>query len=297
MAPRVRFALTALLLAVPTLALAQPGPDGSEPPPDPAGAPPPPAAPAPYAAPVYAQPPPGPAPVYAPPPPAQAESTVDRGIVEDANAGRMWLSPTALTEPAGTWSFSDYELFLAGLSYAATDRVSISATTLLPIVEDMPFWLLANVKGQVMRSGNTRLALQAALTTVSEDGESATAAVLGGAFTYCFDVECHSLANFYVGAGFAHEDQSAVPLVLSGSLLAKVGTHVKLMPEADTGYIAGGGIDQAADGFLAWYGVRFTSKWVGVDLGFMKPICEDCDTGELQMGLPFVSFTYRSFKE
>lgn len=236
-----------------------------------------------------------------PPPvqPAEPTSTVDKGIVDDANAGRMWLSPTALTEPAGTWSFSDYELLLVGLSYAATDQVSISATTLLPIVEDMPFWLLVNGKAQIIKSGNARLAVQGAITHVRENGDGATAAVLGGALSYCLDPECHSLVNAYVGAGFAHEDQSAVPLLLSGSLLYRLNKHVKLMLEADTGYIAGGGIDQAADGFLGWYGVRFTSKIIGVDLGFVKPFCTgdtDCSDG-LVMGVPFVSFTYRSFKE
>jgi hypothetical protein len=44
------------------------------------------------------------------------------------------------------------------------------------------------------------------------------------------------------------------------------------------------------------YGLRFTSSTIGVDLGFAKPLCEDCDLEELPMGFPFVSFTYRSFK-
>jgi hypothetical protein len=225
-------------------------------------------------------------------------SSVDKGIVQDANAGRMWLSPTALTEPAGTWSFTDYELLLVGLSYAATDTVSISANTLLPIVEDMPFYLLVNGKAQIVRSGNVRVALQGAVIHARFDGEGATAAVLGGALSYCIDPECHSLVNGYVGAGFAHEDQSAVPLLVSGSLLYRINRHVKLMLEVDTGYIAGE-INSASDVFLGWYGVRFTSKIIGVDLGFVKPFCAgdtDC-SGGLVMGVPFVSFTYRSFKE
>jgi hypothetical protein len=236
-----------------------------------------------------------------PPPPQQQppepESTVDKGIVEDANAGRSWLSPTALTEPAGTWSFSDFELLMVSLHYSPTDQLSLSATTLLPIVEDMPFWLLVNGKFQIIKSGNVRGVIQGAVTHVSADGEGATAAVLGGALTYCIDSECHSTLTGYVGAGFAHEDQSAVPLVFAGSVAYRVNRHVKLLLEADTGYIAGGGIDQAADGFLAWYGVRFTSKIIGVDLGFVKPICDGCEDSGLVMGVPFVSFTYRSFKE
>ncbi len=83
-------------------------------------------------------PPPPTAPMPPPPPvvPVEPVSNVDKGIVEDANAGRMWLSPTALTEPAGTWSFSDYDLLVVGLSYAATDTVSISSRS-KPLVRDV----------------------------------------------------------------------------------------------------------------------------------------------------------------
>lgn len=200
--------------------------------------------------------------------------------------------PTALTEPAGTWSFSDYELFLVGLAYSPTDQLSISATTLLPITEDVPLVLLVNGKLQVIRSGRVRGAVQAAITTVREDGDGATAAVLGGVLTLCIDADCHSHFSGYLAAGFAHEDQSAVPFLVAGSLAYRLGKYVKVVLEADSGFIAGE-IDVAADGFLGWYGVRFTSSIIGVDLGFAKPICEDCDIG-LPMGFPFVSFTYRS---
>jgi hypothetical protein len=294
----MRVSIKAVVLSslVSTLAFAQPGDDdgGGAPPPSPTNVPVmppgPPPGPPPTAAPVMAQPPP-----VAPP----EESKVDRGIVEDANAGRSWLAPTALTEPAGTWSFTDYELFLVSLGYAVTDQFSVSATTLLPVTSDFPFVLLVNGKYQLIHEGRVRLAAQGAVTYLSDSGTSASAAVLGGALTLCIDEDCRSYVNGYIGAGFAHEDQSAVPLLFSGSVAMAVNHHVKLVLEADTGYIAGGGIDEAANGFLGWYGVRFTSSIIGVDLGFLKPICTgdtDCSTGSLTMGIPFVSFAYRSLK-
>ncbi len=289
---RLSIKLVVASCLISSLALAQPGGDDGTggAPADPPSPPPP--------APVMAPPPPPQPPVVAgqPAPPA---STVDKGIVDDANAGRSWLMPTALIEPAGTWSFSDFQLFLISLGYSVTDQFSISATTLLPIVSDMPFWLFVNAKVQVVKSGRVRAALQGALTTVRADNESANGAVLGGALTLCIDDACHSHFSAYVGAGFAHQNESAVPFVFAGSLAYRVANHVKLMLEADSAYIAGN-INEAANGFLAWYGVRFTSNIIGVDLGFAKPICTDgtdCSIKELPMGFPFVSFTYRALKD
>ncbi|MBL0219191.1 MAG: hypothetical protein IPQ07_35640 [Myxococcales bacterium] len=210
--------------------------------------------------------------------------------------------PTALIEPAGTWSFSDFELFMISLGYSVTDQFSVSATTLLPVVSDMPFWLLVNAKFQIVKSGHVRAAVQGALTTFHARQQlqrTPPSRVLGGALTLCIDEDCHSHFTGYLGAGFAREDQSAVPFVFAGSLAYRVGRHVKLLLEADSAYVAGD-ISAAADGFLAWYGVRFTSNIIGVDLGFAKPICTgstDCSIPELPMGFPFVSFTYRALKD
>lgn len=256
-----------------------------------------PAEPTPPPPPAEPVPPPPPSPVVQAAAPVPAPTTtVDRGVVEDANSGRGWLAPTALTAPAGTWSFSDFELFVVSAGYSVTDEVQISASTLLPIVDEMPLWLLLNGKAQVIKAGRLRGAVQAALTYVSVDDDSASALELGGALTYCIDIECHSHVSGFLGAGFAHEDQSAVPFLAAIEGAFRLGKHVKLILEADTGFIAGE-IDAAADGFLAWYGVRFTSSFLGVDLGFMKPICDGCSSDELPMGFPFVSFTYRSLSE
>lgn len=238
-------------------------------------------------------PPPPPGPPVAAVATAAPPSNVDQGVVEDANAGRGWLAPTALTPPAGTWSFSDFELFIISAGYAVTDKVQVSATTLIPIVSDMPTWVLLNGKAQIIRAGKLRGAVQAALTYAGVDGDSATALELGGALTYCIDDACHSHISGFLGAGFAHEDQSAVPFMFAFEGAFRVGKHLKLILEADSGFVAGE-IDAAADGFLAWYGVRFTSSFLGVDLGFMKPICDGCESDELPMGFPFVSFTYRN---
>lgn len=59
-------------------------------------------------------------------------AATDQGVLNDANAGRGWIAPTALAEPGGTWSISSYELFLISIGYAVSDQLSISATTIPP---------------------------------------------------------------------------------------------------------------------------------------------------------------------
>ncbi|MGE0548323.1 MAG: hypothetical protein AB7R00_14760 [Kofleriaceae bacterium] len=280
-----------MVVAVGGVATAQPGAQDPSVPPAP-----PPDAPADPAPP----PPPEPTPVA----PAQAMSmpppvsTVEPGIVQDANSGRGWLLPTALTPPAGTWSFTDFELLLVSVSYSPTDQLVLTGATVLPVVEDMPLTLFLSGKYKLFKSGRVHGAVQGMLNYVNVDDESATALELGGALTICIDAPCHSHISGFLGAGFAHEDQSAVPFVLGGSAAFRLAKHLKLVFEADTVFVTGD-IDAFANGFLFWYGVRFTSSFLGVDLGFAKPICtgdEDCDTG-LRMGLPFVSFSYRNLNE
>lgn len=115
----------------------------------------------------------------------------------------------------------------------------------------------------------------------------------------CLDGECHSHLTGYLGAGFGIDtgaDQSSVPFIASAAAVFRVARLIKFVFEADTAFIAGD-INETADGFLGWYGVRFSNKNIGVDLGFAKPICDGCDDEGLPMGFPFISFTYRALKE
>jgi hypothetical protein len=229
------------------------------------------------------------------PPPAEPESTVDKGVVNDANAGRGWMAPTALTEPAGTWSISDYELFLVSVGYAVSDRLSISATTIPPLTTDFPLWLLFNAKLQVLKAGKVRAAVQGAFTyfSIKDSGstDSFTAGELGGAVTLCIDDECNSHVSGFLGAGFARDTDSAVPFIGAATLVGRLGRHVKFVGEIDSAFIAGN-VNDVADGALLWYGLRFTSKNIGVDLGFVRPVGVG-DSG-LALGIPVLTFSYRA---
>ena len=46
-----------------------------------------------------------------------------------------------------------------------------------------------------------------------------------------------------------------------------------------------------SNGALFWYGLRFTSRNIGVDLGFVRPI--GVADSDFVLGLPVVTFSYR----
>jgi hypothetical protein len=260
----------------------------------------------PSATPSTSPPPPIPAVIVQPP-----VTTVDPGTLEDANAGRNWLSPTALTPPAGTWSFSDYELLVVGASYGVTDHLVVSVDTMVPVISGF-YWGYASAKYQIVKAGRLRVAVQGGLlavgsqnTVTTTDGMGNTVATsssvftggadIGGALTYCLDAGCYSHVDGFVGTAFAYQSDASVPLEFSAAVTARIARRVRLVVEADSAYLFGSDISGQLDGILAWYGLRFTSRQIGVDVGFVKPVCSGCSTdGVLPIGFPVVSFTYRA---
>ena len=241
--------------------------------------------------------PPGAAP---PPPPTPGTpattTTVDPGTLDDANSGRVALMSTALTPPAGTWSFEDEELFLVSGSYAPSDQLVITATTMIPVTSDF-YWGFLSAKLQVVKSGRLRMALQAGtfgiIDNQSGSNDSTGAFDVGGAATLCLDDSCYSHVDGEVVAGFAYQSQSSVPVGFSGGIVGRVSKRIRLIAEADTAHMFGD-ISGQANGFLGWYGVRFTSRQIGVDLTLAKPVCSDCSSSSFPLGFPFVTFTYRA---
>jgi hypothetical protein len=219
-------------------------------------------------------------------------SQVDQGVANDPNMDSAWLAPTGFTMPKGKWAFHDHELFFIGMSYGVTDRLQLSATTLVPVTSDQGLFAIFSGKAQIIRQGRVRLALHGALNTVTNSEDSVNALTLGGALSLCLDASCDSALNAYAGTGIALEDgQSELPLLLSASVIKKVSSRVKLVAEIDTGMIVGG---ERADAYLGWYGLRFHNKNMAADIGFMKPFGPALDGEDVfPIGFPWLKFTYR----
>src|SRR5438045_3559883 len=109
----------------------------------------------------------------------------------DPNLDRGFVLPTAMTQPAGSVTYNNYELLLHGVSYGLTDRLQLSATVLAPIVKEMPFVGIAALKGQVYRGERLHLALQGSLG----GGDGTMFGGVGALSSVCLRQDCSSLLS------------------------------------------------------------------------------------------------------
>jgi hypothetical protein len=222
----------------------------------------------------------------------------------DPNADRGFLLPTAMTQPAGSITYYNYELLLHGVTYGITDRVQVSGTVLSPIVRDMPFVGFAAVKARVLSAGRFNMAVQGSLgwghafdisdANINPNVFSGGAGVFA---SYCLRQDCSSLlsasATYQLVWGGSTGPTHVV--IYGGSLVHRVARNVSLMVEVTSAAGADrnmSGLDNLG-GMLVSYGLRFHTGNVAADVGFLKPINNRGGSGELLTGIPFVSVSYR----
>ena len=223
----------------------------------------------------------------------------------DPNIDRGFLLPTAMTQPAGSLTYNNYELLLHGLTYAVTDRVQTSLTVLSPISRDIPFVGFGAVKGRLFSTDRFHLAAQGSLgwAHAFSDGSNGGGDVYtlgtGGFASYCLRDDCSSLisasATYQLAFASTADAGTLHLLVYGASIVHRVGRHVKLLGELATaaGKFETDGRLSNAPGVLASYGVRFHTGDIAADVGFIKPLSDEGDQIGLLMGLPFVNVSYR----
>jgi hypothetical protein len=225
------------------------------------------------------------------PPLVVAEPPARAATAADPNLDRGFVLPTAMTQPAGSITYNNYELLLHGVTFGVTDRIQVSATVLAPIVEGMPLAGLLALKGRIYAGERLHLALQGSVggaREVSGSGDGAFTAGAGLLASACLRQDCSSLLSGSLT--YQRFGSDANGLVYGVSAVHRVGRHVKLLAEvASAGSIEAG---EMADGALLNYGVRFYSGSIAADVGFIKPVGSG-GSGPFLMGLPFASLSYR----
>jgi hypothetical protein len=248
----------------------------------------------------YAPPPPPPPQMPPPPMAVAAPQPLAPGVGEDPNVDRAILLPTAMTQPAGSVTYNNYELLLHGITYGVTDNIQTTFTVLAPITKDIPLLGFASVKGQLAVGDRLHLALQGTLgfATASTGNSSSVVTLGGGAFaSVCLTEDCTSLlsasALYELSAWDSSSSDSARVLIYGGSLAARLTPHVKLLAEVTSGAAMSNNDSTNLPGALFSYALRFHTGAIAGDVGFIKPIGKDLGGDSLLLGLPFVSFSYR----
>jgi hypothetical protein len=237
---------------------------------------------------------------------APAEEPADIARLEDPNIDRVFLMPSADTQPKGTFAFNDYELFMVGLTYGVTDNFQLSATTLAPITTSMPTYVSASAKYRFLSEGRLHLAAQGTLSYFGDGGsgdeeDHVMAGTIGALATFCVDQQCRSAVHANVTGVLpiaANTNSEDFGVIYSLGATVKVAKHVKLLAE-----VTSAGIHDSEDGFsagegaLVSYGARFFGGGsIAGDIGFVKPLGGgegDGDDDEFLLGIPFINFTYR----
>jgi hypothetical protein len=218
--------------------------------------------------------------------PAPAVTNNARG--GDANCDRVILSSTADTHPRGTFYVSDYELIVAQLGYAISDRVQIAVGGMPPLpVGAVPFLADLSVKANLHR-GTFQLAALGAFSVLGfeggeERGRADAVPRLGAVGQLCFDSACWS--SFSANAQLL----GSYYVALTGGLVLGSDGPIAALAEFDCFLAAGGGPDDATTESLYAYGLRLFGSHVAFDLTFVAMWGDNW-----LIGYPFLAFTYRT---
>lgn len=198
---------------------------------------------------------------------------------------RAYFSATGQTLEKGQKSFENYYLFFNSFNYGITDNVTVNAgMSLFPsdnFVKNNVY--MAGVKAKFFDTGNFRIAAGAQYLTMPFIKE------VDASFIYPFGVvgfgnpDNHQLnvsygRLIYIGSG-GDEDISSL-LNISGQF--RMSKSIKLIAEAMYPLDA-----EDTDGIPYIYGIRFMTKKLAVDLGFMNSTDSD-----ILPGIPMISFCY-----
>lgn len=241
-------------------------------------------------------------PVYVPPivipateaPPARPE----HARTDDANADHIVLGSTAFTAPKGSVYFSDYDIFLIQAGVAVTDNFQLTLTSLLPVVEDQPFFLDVSAKVAFLQTPRFHMAAIGSLLGITNAGvDVPVVGRLGLVATACITANCYVNASASALFWFTSETTSVVPVTLNLGVSARLAGIFSLLAEVN-GLATIGSARVSSDlfrqGVLIGYGARFSNANFGFDLTFVKPIVKGLDDFPLPFGVPWLTFTYRS---
>ena len=247
-------------------------------------------------APLLVWPAPAPPPAVGAVPALPGDPTAVAGVVRglgapryrDAHHDRLLLSPTAETNPKGSFYVTGYELVVLQMGYAVSDNTQLSITMTPPLGEAGAIPGDLSLKTVLLREAHVTVAAVASATGVVGFEEfSGFLGRAGGVVTFCAEArECR--LSFSMSSNLSLIGPAS--LLFSGvGLSFRAGRYVALIAELDT-LIPLGELAGEANGFLGAAGVRLSGRSWGVDLALLKAGKADAEPSNI---LPFVAATYR----
>lgn len=199
------------------------------------------------------------------------------------------LTPTAETNPKGSFYGTNYEVVAFQLGYSITDYTQVSVSV-IPLIDPQDFVLPADlsIKTVVLREPRVSVAVIASATGVlGFDAFSGFLGRAGGAVSLCIDpAECRVGVSF--GSSIALAGPASVwfnGVGMSWRLSRLVGLLAEVDSLLPLGEEAG-----EANGVLGGFGVRLSGRAWGVDLALMSGGKAGAAPTPV---IPFIAATYR----
>ena len=217
---------------------------------------------------------------------------IQRGLgaprYRDAHHDRLVLSPTAETNPKGSFYLTGYEIVVLQMGYSVSDDTQLSVTMTPPLGEAGAIPGDLSLKTVLLREPHVTVAAIASATGIVGFEEfSGFLGRAGGVVTFCADAsECR--LSFSASSNLSLVGPAS--LLFSGAgLNFRAGRYVSLIAELDT-LIPFGELAGEANGLLGGAGVRLSGRSWGVDLALLKAGKAHADPSNV---IPFVVASYR----
>lgn len=156
--------------------------------------------------------------------------------VEEASVDRGLLSPTALTQPSGSVTLSDYEVVGVSASVGILGRAQLSVGAMS---WGLPFGVAGSLKVRMLSIQRVHVAVIGAAAYWRQQKYVANAFLLfGAASSLCLDEACRSVASAFAITGRQYNDMddagpsSSRPLLLGAGLVLRVAESLALVLES-----------------------------------------------------------------
>jgi len=206
----------------------------------------------------------------------------------DAHHDRLLLSPTAETNPSGSFYATSYEIAVLQLGFSLSDQTQLSVTATPPLGAAGVVPADISFKSVLLREPQVSVAaIGSASGVLGAEEFSGFLGRAGGVVTFCAGApECR--LTFSMSTNLALVGPGSV-LFSGAGLNFRAGRIVSIIAELDS-LIPLGEVVGEANGVLGGVGVRLSGRAWGVDFALMGA---GKARSELTPVLPFLAVTYR----